>query len=115
MSRPTVGKWRSRFIERRLDGLVDEDRPGARRKITDEQVEHGGGGHPGVHPRESTPKDATHWSRTSMAKRSGRSKSTVGRIWTAFWLKPHRSSTFKLSKDRCSSRRSATESYLDSW
>ena len=50
VSRPTVGKWRSRFVERRLEGLVDEDRPGAPRKITDEQVEAGGGGHPGIDP-----------------------------------------------------------------
>ncbi len=94
VSRPTVGKWRSRFIEQRLDGLVDEDRPGAPRKITDEQVEQ-----VVVATLESTPKNATHWSRTSMAKRSGLSKSTVGRIWKAFRLKPHRSETFKLSKD----------------
>jgi transposase/transposase-like protein len=94
VSRPTVGKWRSRFIERRLEGLVDEDRPGAPRRITDEQVEQ-----VVVATLESTPKDATHWSRTSMAKRSGLSKSTVGRIWKAFRLKPHRSETFKLSKD----------------
>src|SRR5262245_10543016 len=94
VSRPTVGKWRSRFIERRLEGLVDEDRPGAPRKITDEKVEQ-----VVVATLESTPKDATHWSRTSMAKHSGLSKSTVGRIWKAFRLKPHRSETFKLSKD----------------
>jgi transposase len=94
VSRPTVGKWRSRFVERRLAGLVDEDRPGAPRKITDEQVEQ-----VLVDTLESTPKDATHWSRASMAKKSGLSKSTVGRIWQAFRLKPHRSETFKLSKD----------------
>jgi transposase-like protein len=94
VSRPTVGKWRSRFIERRLEGLVDEDRPGAPTKITDEKVEQAV-----VATLESKPKDATHWSRTSMAKHSGLSKSTVGRIWKAFRLKPHRSETFKLSKD----------------
>jgi transposase/transposase-like protein len=94
VSRPTVGKWRSRFIERRLGGLVDEDRPGAPRKITDEQVEQ-----VVVATLESTPANATHWSRTSMAKKSGLSKSTVGRIWKAFRLKPHVSETFKLSTD----------------
>jgi transposase len=94
ISRPTVGKWRSRFVQRRLGGLVDEDRPGAPRKITDEQVER-----VVVDTLESTPRNATHWSRTSMAKQSGLSKSTVGRIWKAFRLKPHLSETFKLSKD----------------
>jgi len=94
VSRPTVGKWRSRFIERRLQGLVDEQRPGAPRKITDEQVEQ-----VVVDTLEKTPRDATHWSRASMGKNSGLSKSTVGRIWKAFRLKPHLSETFKLSSD----------------
>src|SRR5258706_6167671 len=94
VSRPTVGKWRSRFVERRLKGLVDEDRSGAPRKVTDDQVED-----VVVATLEKTPKDATHWSRASMAKHSGLSKSTVGRIWKAFRLKPHLSETFKLSKD----------------
>ena len=90
----TVGKWRRRFVERRLEGLVDEPRPGAPRKITDEQVEH-----VVVATLERTPKDATHWSRTSMAAESGLSRSTVGRIWKAFGLKPHQVDTFKLSND----------------
>ena len=94
VSRPTVGKWRSRFVQRRLQGLVDEPRPGAPRAITDEQVEQ-----VVVDTLENTPADATHWSRASMAKNSGLSKSTVGRIWKAFQLKPHLSETFKLSKD----------------
>ncbi len=94
VSRPTVGKWRSRFVERRLKGLVDEERPGAPRKITDEKVEE-----VVVATLEQTPKDATHWSRASMAKKTGLSKSSVGRIWKAFRLKPHLTETFKLSKD----------------
>jgi transposase len=94
VSRPTVGKWRSRFVQRRLEGLTDEDRPGAPRKISDEQVEE-----VVVATLEQTPRDATHWSRTSMAARSGLSPSTVGRIWKAFGLKPHRAETFKLSAD----------------
>jgi transposase len=79
VSRPTVGKWRSRFVTDRLDGLVDEPRPGAPRTITDEQVEQ-----VVTDTLESTPRDATHWSRASMAAHSGLSRSTVGRIWRAF-------------------------------
>jgi transposase len=94
VARVTVGKWRSRFVADRLDGLADEPRPGAPRKITDEQVEK-----VLADTLESTPSNATHWSRASMAKKSGLSESTVGRIWKAFGLKPHRSETFKLSKD----------------
>jgi len=90
----TVGKWRQRFIERRLDGLLDEPRPGAPRKVTDADVERAL-----TMTLESTPKDATHWSTRSLAQASGLSRSTVGRIWRAFSLQPHRSETFKLSKD----------------
>jgi transposase len=90
----TVGKWRRRFLESGLDGLCDEPRPGAPRKISDEQLEA-----VVVATLERTPKDATHWSRASMATESGLSRSTVGRIWKSFGLKPHRVDTFKLSND----------------
>ncbi|MGW3655130.1 IS630 family transposase [Streptomyces sp. NPDC005151] len=90
----TVGKWRRRFLEVRMEGLVDEPRPGGPRKITDERVEE-----VVVATLERSPKDATHWSRASMAAESGLSKSTVGRIWKAFGLKPHQVDTFKLSND----------------
>jgi hypothetical protein len=89
-----VGKWRRRFVERRLEGLVDEPRPGAPRKITDERIEQ-----VVVATLERTPAGATHWSRASMAAESGLSASTVGRIWKAFRLKPHQVDTFKLSND----------------
>ncbi len=94
VSAPTVGKWRRRFCELRLDGLVDEPRPGRPRTITVEQVEK-----VVVDTLESTPKDATHWSRSKMAQRSGLSRSTIGRIWRAFDLKPHLADTYKLSND----------------
>jgi len=94
VSQPTVGKWRSRFCELRLDGLCDDPRPGRPPTISTEQVED-----VLVATLESTPKNATHWSRASMAKRSGLSRSTVGRIWRSFDLKPHRTDSFKLSTD----------------
>ena len=90
----TVGKWRTRFVERRLDGLLDEPRPGAPRKISDDQVER-----VLTLTLETTPADATHWSTRSMAQHCGLGKSTVSRIWRAFGLQPHRTETFKLSAD----------------
>jgi transposase len=92
--RPMVRKWRSRFAEYRLDGLIDEPRPGKPRTITDEQVEE-----VIVKTLESTPKDATHWSTRLMAREVGLTQSAVLRIWQAFGLQPHRQETWKLSKD----------------
>jgi transposase len=94
VTRQCVGKWRRRFVEQGLDGLLDEPRPGAPRTISDEDVER-----VVTLTLETAPEDATHWSTRSMAKKSGLSQSAVSRIWRAFALQPHRSETFKLSKD----------------
>src|SRR4029450_4507554 len=93
-SGPSVTKWRSGFVARRLEGLADEPRPGARRKITDEQVER-----VLVTTLETTPKDATHWSTRSLARALGMNQTAVSRIWRAFGLKPHLTEAFKLSTD----------------
>src|SRR5580698_4272848 len=94
LDQKTVRKWRSRFARDRLDGLIDEPRPGKPRTISDAQVEE-----VIVKTLESTPKDATHWSTRSMANEAGLSQTAVSRIWRAFGLQPHRQETWKLSKD----------------
>lgn len=91
---PTVGKWRRRFVAQRLEGLLDEPRVGAPRKILDSDVER-----VLTLTLESKPKGSTHWSTRSMAEASGLTQTAVSRVWRAFALQPHRTETFKLSKD----------------
>jgi transposase len=92
--RQVAAKWRSRFAQERLDGLVDEPRPGRPRTVTDAQVDE-----VITKTLETVPKDATHWSTRSMASEVGLTQSAVSRIWRAFGLQPHRQETWKLSKD----------------
>ena len=95
VSRPTVTKWRARFAERRLDGLLDEPRPGRPRTVADAKVEE-----VVVRALESPPPDGgTHWSTRQMAAVAGVSQATVSRVWRAFGLQPHRVEHWKLSKD----------------
>src|SRR3954468_12770072 len=89
-----VGKWRTRFLKLRLEGLYDEPRPGAPRKVGDEKIEA-----VVIQTLESTPRGQTHWSTREMAKVSGLSRMTISRIWRAFGLQPHRTESFKLSPD----------------
>src|SRR6202045_4883577 len=89
-----VGKWRSRFLQARLEGLYDEPRPGAPRQVSDAQVEQ-----VVIQTLESTPRGETHWSTRGLAKATGLSRMTISRIWRAFGLQPHRTDTFKLSPD----------------
>ncbi len=90
----TVGKWRRRYLESGLDGLLDEPRSGTSHKLSDQEVKR-----VLALTLESTPAEATHWSTRSMAKRAGLSRASIHRIWRALSLAPHRSETFKLSKD----------------
>jgi transposase len=94
VTQQTVSKWRARFVEQRLDGLLDAPRPGAPRTIDDSHVD-------AVIAKtlESVPAGATHWSTRSMARDAGLSQTAVSRIWRAFGLQPHRQETFKLSSD----------------
>ena len=92
--RQTVGKWRRRFVERRLDGLLDEPRPGAPRKHGDAKIEQ-----LIATTLNERPAEATHWSTRLLAQKLKVSQSTVSRVWRAFGLQPHRVETFKLSTD----------------
>ena len=94
VSRITVGRWRSRFLKDRIDGLVDEPRSGRPRTVEDADVER-----VIALTLESQPKDATHWSTRSLAEETGLSHMTIARIWKAFGLQPHRQEAFKLSND----------------
>jgi len=93
-TKTTVAKWRSQFVEHRLEGLYDEPRVGAPRTISDEHVEA-----IIVKTLETTPPGETHWSTRSMAKAAGVSHTMVGRIWRTFRLQPHRTESFKISPD----------------
>jgi transposase len=96
ITRQKAGRWRSRFAERGMDGILKE--------------EPGRGRPPSIGPRKRSaivrttldekPSDATQWSRTLMSAKAGVSPSTVGRIWKEHGLKPHLTRTFKLSKDK---------------
>ena len=90
----TVGKWRQRFIEKRLDGLLDEPRPGTPRKLSEADVDRVLG-----LTLESAPSHAAHWSTRSLAEASGLSRASVHRIWRAFSLQPHRLEAFRLLRD----------------
>ena len=94
ISRHMATKWRNRFAVNRLEGMVDEPRPGRPRTIADADVER-----VITTTLETTPKDATHWSTRSLAAEAGLSQTAVSRIWRAFGLQPHRQDTGKLSKD----------------
>ena len=92
--RNTVARWRGRFLAERLEGVLDEPRPGRPRTVSDRDVDT-----VITKTLETTPKDATHWSTRSMAAEVGLTQSAVHRIWRAFGLQPHRQETWKLSKD----------------
>lgn len=100
VTQQTVSKWRARFVEHRLDGLLDAPRPGAPRTIDDARVD-------AVIAKtlESAPTGATHWSTRTMARETGMTQTAVSRIWRAIGLQPHRKETFKLSSDPLPSRR----------
>lgn len=93
----TVCKWRESFRLNRLEGLLDEPRPGAPRSITDAQVED-----VIINTLESMPQNSTHWSSRLMAQKTGLSQTAVVRIWHAFGLQPHRVSTSNSPRTRSS-------------
>ncbi len=90
----TVGKWRQRFLCKRLDGLLDEPRPGTPRRLSQADVDRVLG-----LTLESRPSKSSHWSTRTLAQASGLSRASVHRIWRAFSLQPHRAEAFKLLQD----------------
>jgi transposase len=94
VTRGMVTKWRNRFAVERLDGLLDEPRPGRPRVVEDARIEE-----LITATLETAPRDATHWSTRSMAEHLGLSQSMVSRVWRAFGLAPHKQDSWKLSKD----------------
>jgi len=96
VSRPTVQLWRERFLALRRAGLEqDAPRPGRLPRISEAKIRavieatlH------------TTPPAATHWSTRTMAAAQGVSEATVRRIWHQHRLQPHRTKTFKLSRDK---------------
>ena len=93
-TKATVGKWRKRFIDRRLAGLYDELRPGRPRTIEEERVA-------ALLKRTLSrkPTAGTHWTVRLAAQASGISKTTVHRLFQAFAVQPRRTRSFKLSND----------------
>jgi transposase len=94
VDRKTVARWRGRFLEKRLDGLTDEPRPGVPRSITDAQVED-----VVVRTLEEVPEGSTHWPERELARKTGISATSVQHIWRSFGLQPWRTETFKVSPD----------------
>ena len=94
VSRPSVTTWRARFAAHRLEVLVDAPRPGAPRRVGDDEIER-----LITLTLETQPDSATHWSTRAMAKRAGMSQTMISRVWRAFGFQPHRAETFKLSSD----------------
>ncbi len=92
--RVTIGIWRKRFAARRLEGLRDDPRTGAPRRISDADVERAI-----ATTLEQMPPDGTHWSTRGLAQAVGLKRTTAAQIWRVFGLQPHRSETFKLSRD----------------
>jgi transposase len=90
----TAGKWRQRFLSKRLDGLLDEPRPGTPRRLSEADVDRVLG-----LTLDSMPAHAAHWSTRTLAEASGLSRASVHRIWRAFSLQPHRAETFRLLRD----------------
>jgi len=105
ITRQTAARWRHRFVAKRLDGLVDEPRPGTPRRLSDAQVEH-----VITETLERKPRDATQWSTRALAKELELSHATVGRIWRAFGLQPHRARRSNSRATRSSSTKCATSS-----